>query len=113
MANKDLFASVVSDLKTYAGNDPLLPWIWYNHIPKSHSIPPLSPSLRHFYFLNLIMVLLLQRNPKVESLVAASTSEGKAPQVSSEMHADLRVRSALPKRLAVPSRLVTVGITKP
>ena len=27
MANNDLFVSLVSDIKTYSGKDPLLPWI--------------------------------------------------------------------------------------
>ncbi|EXB44552.1 hypothetical protein L484_001722 [Morus notabilis] len=39
MANKDLFASIVSDIKTYPGEDPLLPWI--RGIRKlNHSLPP-------------------------------------------------------------------------
>ena len=54
--------------------------------------------------------MYIQRDQKDEGFAAFASIEREAAIVFAEMHADLRFRSTLQKRLTVPPRLVTVGI---
>ena len=58
----------------------------------------------------LFGILYIQRDQKDEGFAAFASIEREAAIVFAEMHADLRFRSTLQKRLTVPPRLVTVGI---
>lgn len=101
MANNDLFTSLISDIKSYSGKDPLLPWLRYPHF-----FFPISSNSRSLTF---CCIMWLQRDSKTARLAAAEDSRGEAAPILAEMRAELSVRWAIPERATVPPSLVEVG----
>ncbi|CAN1325733.1 Mitotic spindle checkpoint protein BUBR1 [Linum perenne] len=75
-AAEDLFSSVVSDIKSYPGKDPLLPWLRYTS--SSPILPVLSLSLSFIF--NIFLLRICRGIKKMTELLPPNLLKAKLPR---------------------------------